>query len=589
MSTINVGTDTLFIRDSGGIQYSTDNLIWTLITAWPVTIQNLNVGTTLVVSFVTDITLTTASQYFICGSPDIQIGDRELRPDGTVPIVYVDAVVNYPGFVQNGSVGGDGNNSVSVLNLSIVAVNGTTLTMGGGWIGHAYFGKGTTDTHVLNCSSSGVINGGGILGDYAENVTLTGCSSNGAIEQAGAGGIVGQYVKSVTLQSCWSTGAIIGDGAGGIVGSLSESVQVLNCYSEGDLIGNNTGGIVGSNAGEVSAVITNCYSRGNIEGGNAGGICGSLAPGSGTYSVSITNCYSSGNLANSVPNVNGGICGLLLPYNTGTVDLTITNCYTSGTVVIPTGYIIANVTAINGSNAAPSQYSLANNFSEAQANPPGGTWSNGNANTVLIGAPIGVSAVGTTWVNSSGVDQPYELGAMGYSPYLLPIVSGNSLVRTFSQTIAAGGASNAAIKPDLGGNYRLLEITGGDEASRGLITVNGITGAISAPISTVPGTYTIYVRNVGSYNITMFELTVTSGGGGGNFLVVPACCDTLPLIRPSPATNNSSEVITADRGGKVIVRNVNTYYDAIANKSVTYLAKPVFATYREYMEYLQGQ
>jgi hypothetical protein len=29
MSTIAVGTDTLFIRDSGGIQYSTDNLIWT--------------------------------------------------------------------------------------------------------------------------------------------------------------------------------------------------------------------------------------------------------------------------------------------------------------------------------------------------------------------------------------------------------------------------------------------------------------------------------------------------------------------------------------------------------------------------------
>jgi hypothetical protein len=58
---------------------------------------------------------------------------------------------------------------------------------------------------------------------------------------------------------------------------------------------------------------------------------------------------------------------------------------------------------------------------------------------------------------------------------------------------------------------------------------------------------------------------------------------------PGSATNNRSEVITADRGGKVIVRNVNTYYDAIANKSVTYLAKPVFATYREYMEYLQGQ
>jgi len=71
--------------------------------------------------------------------------------------------------------------------------------------------------------------------------------------------------------------------------------------------------------------------------------------------------------------------------------------------------------------------------------------------------------------------------------------------------------------------YQLLDITSGNPASYGTITVNSCTGAISTTSSTTPGTYTLYIRSVGSYNITTYDLTVGEGGSS-------CCVDSQQLI-----------------------------------------------------------
>ncbi len=547
------GGTIVYIRQQGGvIEYSTDQTTWnTAFFSFNIANSNTSLGY-VKVYFTTDITLSNNYDYFAPNSEYIQFGNESLNTDGSRPIITI-AVSNYDGLIYNGASGSNGYNNIRVYNL-IINGTGGSLQVGAGWLGQKYFGKGTTNNSILNCSSLGDINtisglgGGGILGDYAENVTLIGCSSSGNIVGDNAGGIVGAQANFVVLQSCWSTGTIVGDGAGGIVGANSPSATVLNCYSEGTISGANTGGIVGSNAGENSVEITNCYSRGSIIGGNAGGICGSLGPASGVYTVTITNCYSTGNLLNSGINANGGICGILIPFSSGAVNVTITHCYTSGTAG-STGYIIGNTVTINGTNSAPSQFLLANNYSEAGAGSSGtpGTWNTSHAASVLQGTPA--TTVGASWT-ATVLNQPYELTNMGYTPYSSANISGTTLVRTASATVTAGNSSAAALVP--GKNYTILQISGGDSGSYGTITLNSTTGVIATTADTVPGTYTLSVRNTGSYNITTYTLILT--GTIINGVVVPdiACCQ-----RPQNFQGADYTAIDSILAGNVILANFN--------------------------------
>jgi hypothetical protein len=88
-------------------------------------------------------------------------------------------------------------------------------------------------------------------------------------------------------------------------------------------------------------------------------------------------------------------------------------------------------------------------------------------------------------------------------------------------SVAPGGSTPAAIVS--GKSYEILQIDGGDAGSYATITVDPTTGVISTTTTTVPGTYTLYIRNNGSYNITTYNLMVlgAGAGAGGDCCAIP--------------------------------------------------------------------
>jgi hypothetical protein len=407
----------LYIRQSGSdIQESYNITDWTNITFWPYTVYSNTV------EFVTDITLTSADQFFICGTNNIQIGSTSLNVDGTRPKIDISGVSDYLGLIQNGNDSNNGYNNVNVFNLEVRAVGGSTLYVsegpGSGWVCQQYFGKGATGNYVVNCYSDGPINiiCGGIVGPYSGSgsgaqLTIIGCSSSGQIDYLG-GGIAGLRCGSnggnIRIASSWSTGDISGNDSGGIVGSgvaADGGYILLNyCYSEGAINGNGAGGIVGASAGDAGdgVGIVNvgvCYSKGNMSGSMCGGIMGKFWSGQ----IQIYNCYSTGNIT-AIDDI-GAIAGP----SESTNSFQISNCYATGSTANALGYILGGQSNVS-TNVG--DWILQNNYSEAENSSSG--WNSTNANTVLQGLPNPV--IGDLWI-STGTNQPYELYYMGYSPY----------------------------------------------------------------------------------------------------------------------------------------------------------------------------
>ena len=480
---------------------------------WPITISGGTSSNLVKVLFDGNITLSSANNYFICGSEYIQFGSKTLNNDVTRPKITLSNVSNYPGLIQNGTSSVIGNSYINVFNLEILSTNDSTLATGAGWLCQSNFSRTAIDNYVINCYSNGEITGqysGGIVGSSAAsqsgNLRIIGCSSSGNISGEQSGGIVGHNSGvnggTVTIQSCWSIGLISatvsGDGGcGGIVGSNSQFTTVTNCYSTGHIAGNNAGGIVGANPGNtlvsiLPVVIENCYSLGNITGGNSGGICGSL---NSNNNIQITNCYSIGNVVSN--GVSGIYAGAICGTNFGSVI--ITHCYAVGTVTESIGYIIAGSTDISMDSVT---VILSDCYSEAgSSGGTPGTWSDDNAITVLTDTPsIGYPSIWTT----NGQDIPYNLFNMGYNPYSTTNISGTNLIRTYSSTVTVGNSTNSAIKTS-GVYYAFLE----DYITPFEINIDNATGVISTTSSTPIGTYTLYIYNTGSYNITTYTLTVT--------------------------------------------------------------------------------
>lgn len=462
MSTIShPGGTTVYIRQNGSnIQSSINQTSWITIPAWPVTVTNSNTGLgVLIIQFTTNITLNGGvTRHFICGSSHIQFGSISLNSDGSRPIITIDGISNYLGLIQNGTASNNGFSHVSIYNI-VVATNNSTIDASSGWFGHPGFGGGASNNQIINCSSTGAISqyGGGILGAEcgrnAGTLRIIGCSSSGTTGQR-AGGIIGRRGGAgggtVTIQSCWSTGGI-GAGSGGICGEaaarMGATVTVSNCYSTG-VIGTDAGGIFGRDS-EGTATAENCYTIGDIS-GNGGGIFGA---GAGGLAIA-SNCYSVGSIGSNA----GGIFG-------------------------------------NGSNGTTSNCYVAN-----------GNWSNTAANAALSGDPNPI--LGTTWVYR-GVNTPYELSNMGYTPYTINniIESPPSLRRTYASTVSALVESGPAIVSDK--SYTILDISSNNPGSHTTFSINASTGSVLASYTTVPGLYKLYVRNNGSYNITELTLTAT--------------------------------------------------------------------------------
>ena len=395
MSTILKDGGTVYFRQDGGnIEYSVNNQSsWNTASAFPITITNINPvsGNILTVLFTTDLTLNTASHYFICGSAYITF-------DGQNNTCIINNVTNYPGLIKNGSgaISGNGKNYITVQNINSDTLGSSTLANEGGWIGWSFFGKN------------------------ANNVLITNCTSNCTISSQNTGGICGARAGSVTVSNCTSTGTISGQYAGGICGyraGSSGSVSVSNCTSSGAISGQYAGGICGSEAGVFgSATVSNCYSTGTINGNNAGGICGSDAGYRGVASVS--NCYSTGTISG---NNAGGICGSNAGSNSGSAS--VSNCYSSG---ILSGINAGGIYGANPSNTA----------TESNTYIANGIWSSTDANQQLTGNPS-ASNPGLVWAYYI-VDTPYILTVFYVSPTQVDIEDGSQLQDFLQGTIGKG-------------------------------------------------------------------------------------------------------------------------------------------------------
>jgi hypothetical protein len=286
---------------------------------------------------------------------------------------------------------------------------------------------------------------------------------------------------------CWNTGDIDGSNSGGIVGNNAfldgKQLNINKCYSTGLINGENSGGLVGSNSGisSTNILITESYTTGNINGNSSGGIIGNFS------NFYIANCYTTRNISGVIA---GGICGPVYSSSSN-----ILYCYVSGFAT--TGYFIGNSVFVPDSC-----------YSEAKNGSSG--WNSTNANKVLLNIPNPI--YGETW-SANGYDNPYELSLMGYTPYTIVNIyrdeMNTELKYIFESTIQAGKSTNSAIVQNK--NYKILQInqSGTQVLPTPPITIDDKTGTIITQNNTPVGTYQIYIRNDGSYNITIYELTIS--------------------------------------------------------------------------------
>lgn len=508
-------TPTLYFKMVGGnIRVSFDSNNYNTITHWPVTINNESTDPSnpvLRIIFVTDLTFTSAIQYFICETSRIQFGNQLVRDSGSCATITIDGVSNYPGLIQTPP----DLDSISAFNLSIHSTNGSTLAENGGWIGQNGFAENGTNFLIVNCHSDGDIsaNGGGIIGanafginadtlnDRLPSLKIIGCSSSGEI--ISGGGIIGTHAGNLisgdltqnyelSIIGCWSEGSISEINSGGIIGTNAGggnpekyiSIRAENCYSTGLLSHGGSGGIFSMNS--FKCVARNCYSLGDISQDDSGGIFAYDA----NYPTA-ENCYSTGDI--SSPG-SGGIFGNTVYYET------VEHCYTSGA----SSYIYNN----NTSAVPPTCYS-------EEANGSSG-WNTAHASTTLryvFPDQHVFPDQQPVWIEI-GTNQPFELFRLGYTPYIRGIFDSDAkkFVTNNQLTRNAGETTPPALIIE-GREYSLV----GD--SHGM-TINPDTGAITIPSDTPDNDYTLFVRYTGSYYYSTVSLIV----GLGAPAPAPSCC-----------------------------------------------------------------
>lgn len=506
-TTISVsGASVIHIRQGEyDIEYSLDQIDWYAI-YWPCSIENtLTSSGYVTISFDTDIIMTNQSNYFICLTSYLQFGDIFLRPDWTRAKITVDSVSNYPGLIQSGDLYSNGHSN-TIVNLTIEAINGSTLIEEGGWFAQAHYGGSANGNpnFIVNCSTSAPIgnNCGGITGsNLAKNggwVQIVGCHTTGVIGD-NAGGIVGIHAGEnggyVEILRCSSTGSI-GDSGGGIAGAYcgghNANINIYNCYSTG-AISIRAGGIVGIYCGNdgtnVNLGIINiyrCYSNGAI-GEDAGGIVATSPSGS----ITVTNCFSTGTISNA--GFAGGIYGRYFIFNMHSAHY----CYTSG---LKEGIVSGGIYGESGSDVLTNS---SNNYSEE--NNSGISWNDVQAKQVLLGAPID-TMYGTHWCQPDGVQTPFKLSISAFSPYTIYSLLEND---TVTQTIMAG--ENALTPAATGYTYKLLQIDDKMPHNVSEISIDEDSGVISVAFSRETKTYDIYIYStINPYAVTWLILTVNA-------------------------------------------------------------------------------
>jgi hypothetical protein len=580
MSTINAA-GTLYIRDIGSIEYSTDNINWNVVGPWPVTINNLDAPSSIELNIVfnTQINITSNDQYFIINAFDfILFGSLSLNPNGSRnQINILNTANNYPGLIQSGTSSNPSGASRLIISNIYVNVIGATLAIGAGWICQEYIGGGG-NTYIINCATNGDIsdNGGGLVGQYSGifggRMELKGCSSSGLIGQGG-GGLLGQRTcdsgGNLYIEQCFSSG-YISLGGGGLIGQYSGGsgfMDIKTSFSKGE-ISANAGGIIGQYPGISGSIfISRCFSEGNI-GTNSGGIVGPNSV--GTNIIQVTNSYSIGQIDTQA----GGIFGF--DYDPG--NCRAQNCYTSGNSLLVTGGIFSNSTDDNPIGSS-------NNFSEAN-NGNSGQWFDSNAILYL-------QAIGTSWLSPS-INTPYILLNFRASPYVLnninrPTIGVFLFVQTYSNTVQAGDSTSVAIN----NSNKLFNIVSGGDVT---ITIDSLTGEITTTVSTIPGIYNLIIYTTTDYTTTTYILTVTAAptpptpaGGAGAETTIPPCCEANICNKNPQESSYSCETIAIKKSGKTINSGVANFYNGVASGARTAYSQPIFKSYYDYMQYLQGK
>ena len=189
--------------------------------------------------------------------------------------------------------------------------------------------QGTFDGDGYQITNLKISNGGqyaGLFG-YTEGAVIKSCNVTGEVNGYNCtGGIVGYANNNTHILNCSFQGNVEGDGEerGGIVGHTSSGCEVSGCFVTGTVTGDReVGGIAGSGVGTIK----NCYALANVTatGVNAGGIAGKA------YGVTIENCYYSGEV--SAKDYAGGIAG----YVSGAK--TIRNCVSLAESVTGIGFV----------------------------------------------------------------------------------------------------------------------------------------------------------------------------------------------------------------------------------------------------------
>ena len=178
------GGSSVYIRQlniDSSIEYSYNSIDWFNIN-FPCPILNTdNQSGFFKVIFTTDITITNEWEYFICTSSHIQFGSDNINNNGTIPIITMNSVSNYPGLFQNGDNSNNGYNYISIFNIGIYSVLSIFLN-GSGWLCQSYFSKGANNNIIINCHCDSNNNRGGLIGSFAGSdpnaqLTVIGCSN----------------------------------------------------------------------------------------------------------------------------------------------------------------------------------------------------------------------------------------------------------------------------------------------------------------------------------------------------------------------------------------------------------------------------
>ena len=399
VTTISKNGGTIYFQYvSENLQYSTvsESGPWISVSSFPITIVNTSLSNDiLTVNFTTNITITDANAYFICGSSYITF-------DGLNNFINFTNTTNYLGLIQNGlsndnvTMSQIGFHTITIKNIKSQIVANSTLGQFGSWMCQKLFGGGingipgfdplTNLIQIDNCINSGplnnaqcgsicgrgfcttgtgiisnCINNGDINNDFSAgicgirtgqsggNVIITNCTNNGTISGLNASGICGQQAGQnggfVTITNCINNGAI-NDSGGGICGPFAGftngTVTITNSTNTGIINGFSAGGICGPFAGFTNGTVTisKCYNTTNITGNYAGGIAGPFFAYNTNNLCSIIDCYNIGSIAGTT---SGGICGPLVGYNNNVIYnpiVNITNCYTLGTIATTCGGIL---------------------------------------------------------------------------------------------------------------------------------------------------------------------------------------------------------------------------------------------------------